>query len=373
MKITILSPSYPFRGGIANFTDLLFSELKKNHETIIYNFKRLYPGFLFPGKTQYETNENINNITSFEVVDSLNPLNWIALGNKIKNEKPDYLIIAFWLPFFAPCLGTIAKLVKKNNHTKITAICHNVIPHENRIGDIAFTKYLFNKCDKFVLLSSKVENDLQEIKHGAEFITLYHPVYSHFGKAVDKKEAKEFLKVNDEKVILFFGLIRKYKGLDILLKALQLLKDKLRVKLIIAGEFYENEEKYISLIDELGLKENVKLCNEFIPTAEVKYYFSASDAVVLPYRDATQSGIVQVANNFLKPVIATNVGALPEVVENNVTGYLVQKENPQELASAVLKFYSENKEEEFSKNINERLEKISWENFTKELINFIKE
>ncbi|OGU35919.1 MAG: hypothetical protein A2068_14325 [Ignavibacteria bacterium GWB2_35_6b] len=371
MKITILSPSYPYRGGIANFTDLLFSELKKNHKIIIYNFKRLYPNFLFPGKTQYETNENINNITSFEVVDSINPLNWISIGNKIKNEKPDYLIIAFWLPFFAPCLGTISQIVKKNNFTKIITICHNVIPHEKRFGDIAFTKYLFNNCDKFVLLSSKVENDLQMIKPGAKFITLYHPVYSHFGDSVDKSDAKKFLNINDEKVILFFGLVRKYKGLDILLNALQLLKDKLKIKLIIAGEFYENEEKYITLIDELGLKENVKLYNEFIPTAEVKYYFSAADAVVLPYRDATQSGIVQVANNFLKPVIATNVGALPEVVENNATGYLVEKENPEKLAQAILKYYNENKEEEFSKNISERLEKISWKNFTNELINFI--
>lgn len=373
MKITILSPSYPYRGGIANFTDLLFSELKKNHDTVIYNFKRLYPNFLFPGKTQYETNENINNITSFEVVDSINPLSWFTTGNKIKNEKPDLLIISFWLPFFAPCFGTIAGIIKKNNHTQIAVVCHNVIPHEKRIGDIAFTKYLFEKIDKFVLLSSKVENELQIIKPGAEFITLYHPVYSHFGKAVDKKEAKDFLKIDDKNVILFFGLIRKYKGLDVLLKALPLLKDKLKIKLIIAGEFYENEEKYISLIDELGLKENVKLCSEFIPTAEVKYYFSAADVVVLPYRDATQSGIVQVANNFLKPVIATNAGALPEVVENNVTGYLVEIENPEKLADAVLKYYNENKEEEFSKNIHERLEKISWQNFTEELINFINE
>ena len=181
MKITILSPSYPFRGGIANFTDLLYSELKKNNETIIYNFKRLYPNIFFPGKTQYETNENINGITSNEIVDSINPINWINVGNTIKKEKSDYLIIPFWLPFFGPCLGTISRIVKKNKFTKIVIVCHNIIPHEKRIGDSIFTKYLFNNSDKFVLLSSKVENDLQKVKPGADFITLYHPVYSHFG------------------------------------------------------------------------------------------------------------------------------------------------------------------------------------------------
>lgn len=372
MKIIILSPSYPFRGGIANFTDLLYSELKKNHEVDIYNFKRLYPDILFPGKTQYETNNNINNVSSFEIVDSINPVNWIKIGYKIRNEKPDYLIIPFWLPFFGPCLGTISRIVNTNRFTKIITVCHNIVPHEKRMGDIAFTKYFFNASSKFVLLSSKVETDLNKIKPKAEFITLYHPVYSHFGNSVDKLQAREYLKIKSKNVILFFGFIRKYKGLDILLKAMFLLKEKINVELIIAGEFYENEEKYISLINELGLSENIKLFKDFIPTEEVKYYFSASDAVVLPYRDATQSGIVQVANNFLKPVIATNVGALPEVIENNITGLLVEKENPDELAEAVIKYFTENKEAEFSINISEKINKISWTNFVDELLSFVK-
>lgn len=372
MKITILSPSYPFRGGIANFTDLLYSELNKNHETVIYNFKRLYPEILFPGKTQYETGDNINNIVSRELVDSINPINWKITGSKIKKERPDYLIIAFWLPFFGPCLGTIAGIVKKNKHTKIITVCHNIIPHEKRIGDRGLTKYLFNKTDKFVLLSSKVEQDLNTVKPGADFITLYHPVYSHFGKAVGKAEARKSLGIKDEMTILFFGFIRKYKGLDILLKSVSLLKEKINLRLIVAGEFYESEDRYISLINELGINDIVTLYKDFIPTNEVKYYFSASDVVVLPYRDATQSGIVQVANNFLKPVIATNVGALPEVIENNKTGVLVEKENPEKLAEAVLNYFNDSKEEEYSNNIAEHLKRISWEKFAEELETFMK-
>ena len=236
MKITILSPVYPFRGGIANFTNILASELLKNNDIQIITFKRQYPELLFPGKTQYEISQNKLNIKSSQLVDSINPLNWFNVGRKVKSDKPDILIFSFWMPFFAPAFGTIAKIVKKNNHTKILSICHNVIPHETKPGDLSFTKYFFSKVDYFVLLSQKVKSDLLKIKPAAKFKVLFHPVYSSFGEPVNKKAAKEHLNLNYPKIILFFGLVREYKGLDILLKAMNLIKQNPDVKLVIAGE-----------------------------------------------------------------------------------------------------------------------------------------
>ena len=287
------------------------------------------------------------------------------IGNMIKKIAPDILIMKYWLPFFGPCLGTIAKIAKSNKKTKVTAICHKILPHEKRPGDEVFTNYFFKYVDSFILLSQNVVNDLLRFVADPNYKVLPHPVYSKFGDRVEKNAAKEYLKINDEKVILFFGLIRDYKGLDTLLEAMAILKNKLNVKLIIAGEFYSNEEKYKNLISKLDISNLVYLYNNFIPETEVKYFFSASDAVILPYRDATQSGIVQVAMNFKKPAIAANVGGLGEVIQDCKTGFVVPKEDPEQLASAILKFYSENKEQEFVSNIEYETGKYSWENFVK--------
>ncbi len=364
MKIIILSAAYPFRGGIAHFTGLLYKELVKEHQVEVVTFKRQYPSFLFPGSTQKEPdNDDVQKIPAEELVDSINPLNWLITGIKIKNRKPDLLIINFWLPFFGPSFGTIARIVKGNNGTRIITVCHNIIPHEPKIGDRIFTRFLFNAVDNFILLAKKLEEDLKILKIDARFKTLYHPVYSVFGGGTSKYEAREFLKVKGERVILFFGFIREYKGLDTLLEAFALVKDKLNLKLIVAGEFYSNRDKYIELIDRLNLKGDLYLFDSFIPSSEVKYYFSAADVVVLPYKNATQSGIVQIANNFNKPVIATDVGGLGEVVFDNKTGFLVAKDNPVKLADAVQKFYDENKEPGFVENIKAEAKKFSWENF----------
>ena len=278
------------------------------------------------------------------------------------------------MPFFAPCFGTISRLVRRNNISKVLIICDNVIPHEKKPGDIILTKYFFNVVDYFVLLSEKVRNDLLTLKPGSRNSYLPHPVYSNFGQAVKKNDAKKYLNITDAKVILFFGFIRDYKGLDILLNALALLKSHFKIKLLIAGEYYSNEDKYLKIIENLGIKEDILFFTDFIPTSEVKYYFSASDCVILPYRDATQSGIVQIATNFSKPVIAANVGGLSEVIENGKTGYIVEKENPEALAGAIMKFYIENKEKEFEENIALEVKKYSWESFVKgiyELVNKI--
>lgn len=373
MKIIILSTAYPLRGGIAHFVGLLYKELAKTNEVKVITFKRQYPSILFPGKSQVESGDTVEQIPTEILVDSINPFNWLAVGLKIRKEKPDLLIFKFWMPFFAPCFGTISRLAKKNNITKVLTICDNVIPHEKKPGDITLTKFFFRVVDYFVLLSEKVRTDLLILKPGARNKFLPHPVYSNFGKAENKVDAKKHLGISGDKIVLFFGFIRDYKGLDVLLNAISLLKNNLNVKLIIAGEFYSNEDKYLKIIDDLGIKENLLMFTDFIPTSEVKYYFSAADCVILPYRDATQSGIVQIATNFSKPVIAANVGGLGEVIENGKTGFIVEKENPEALAGAIKKFYLENREEEFVKNITVEVKKYSWGNFTNGIFDLVKQ
>ena len=372
MKITILSTAYPLRGGISHFNGLLYKELKKNHIVNVITFKRQYPSIFFPGKSQFESSDTVEEIPTEILVDSVNPINWIKIGLKIKKDKPDILIYKYWMPFFAPCFGTISRIVKSNNKTKVLVICDNVLPHEKEPGDIALTKYFFKAADYFILLSENVKNDLIRLFPKAKNRVLPHPIYSNFGLPVDKEEAKSFLKIKCHKVMLFFGFIRDYKGLDVLLKAMSILKDKLNLKLLIAGEFYSNKEKYLFLIKELGLEKNILLFTDFIPTTDVKYYFSASDCVILPYRDATQSGIVQIAMNFQKPVIAANVGGLAEVIKDGVSGFIVEKENPDALAGAILKFYLEKKEELFISGIFNEVNKYSWEKFIDGIFDLIK-
>ena len=371
MKITILSTIYPLKGGIAHFNGLLYKELIKQNEVKAITFSRQYPSLFFPGKSQLEEENVSEKIPSEIIVDSINPINWIKIGKRIKKDSPDLLVFKYWMPFFAPCFGTISKTAKKNKKTRVLVICDNVIPHERKPGDIAMTKYFFRFVDYFVLLSEKVKTDLLTLKPDAKSKVIPHPVYSNFGEGVSKEEARKKLNLTDDKLILFFGFIRDYKGLDVLLEAMAIVKNKLDVKLMVAGEFYSNKEKYLNLVDKLELKSSVHLSTDFIPTSEVKYYFSASDVVILPYKDATQSGIVQIAMNFKKPIIAANVGGLGEVVHNNKTGFIVDAKNPSQLAEAILRFYNENKEEEFIKNTEKELEKYSWEKFVEGIMELI--
>lgn len=371
MKITILSTAYPLRGGIAHFVGLLYKELKKNNEVNVITFKRQYPSILFPGKSQLESNDNTERIDSDVIVDSINPFNWKRVGKKIKTEKPDLLIYKYWMPFFAPCFGWISRLAKRNNHTKVLVICDNVIPHERKPFDKLLTKFFFNAVDYFIVLSESVKQDLLELYPASKYKLLPHPVYSNFGNPVDKEEAKHKLGIDAKKLILFFGFIRDYKGLDVLLKSMPLIKDK-DIKLIVAGEFYSNKEKYFTLINELKINSQVFMFNEFIATDEVKYFFSAVDAVILPYKDATQSGIVQIAVNFARPVIATNVGGLAEVIEDGKTGYIIEKENPDKLAKAITKFYNAANEKVLAENMKSLKEKYSWQSFADGIFELIK-
>jgi glycosyltransferase involved in cell wall biosynthesis len=377
MKAVIVSTAYPMRGGIAQYTAILYKYLSFSHKVKVFSFKRQYPEFLFPGKTQFETSEPAYRIPDEDnkiAVDSINPFNWFFTALKIRKEKPDLLIYKYWIPFFAPCFFTIAFFVKMFTNTKVLFICDNVLPHEKRFGDVFLTKLAFSTADYFLVQSKTVEKDLNLLnKKNKPYVYTPHPLYNIFGEKVDKNEAREFIKkeygrdITKDKVILFFGYIRKYKGLLNLLDSMPDVLKKENVKLLIAGEFYDDEKPYRNKIDELKLQENVLLISDFLPDDRVKYFFSAADCVVLPYLNATQSGIVQICYYYDKPVIATNVGGIGEVVIDGKTGLLVEPDNNKMLAEAILKFFESGLESEFSSNIEKEKLKYTWEEYVKQL------
>jgi D-inositol-3-phosphate glycosyltransferase len=366
MKILILGPAFPLRGGIAHLNESLCRAfIKEGDSAEIVSFSLQYPSFLFPGKTQKEEGNPPTDITIHTRINSINPLNWLSIASFIKKQKPDLVIIRYWLPFMAPCLGTIARLIKLPR-TKIVAICDNVIPHEKRPGDKQLTQYFVNSCDAFVVMSKSVEDDLRKFDTVKPSTFIPHPVYDIFGKAISKEEAQKKLNLNSaDKHILFFGFIRKYKGLDLLLNALANIKLKaLNIKLIIAGEFYDNKDEYLQLIKENRLENNVIIRSDFIPSEEVKYYFCAADMIVQPYHTATQSGVTQIAYHFARPMLVTNVGGLAEMVTHNRVGY-VTNTNTESIAASLNDFYQNNREKEFSENAAIDSSKFSWENMVK--------
>lgn len=363
MKVVILGSAHPLRGGLAAYNERLAREFKQEKDEVsIETFSPQYPEFLFPGTTQYSSLPKPTDLTIHVSVNSVNPFNWIKVGLKIKKQKPDVLVAKFWLPFMAPCLGTICRIVKRNKHTKIVSILDNIIPHEKRIGDTFFTQYFVNSVDAFIAMSDSVYNDLSVFDKEKPRLLNPHPLFDNYGEAISKQEAIKQLNLDAaKKYILFFGLIRDYKGLDILLKAMA--TDALRnsdIQLIVAGEYYSNKEEYEKLIQDLNLKDKVELHTRFIPDDEVVKYFCAVDMVVQPYKHATQSGVTQICYHFNKPMLVTNVGGLPEIVPNNKVGFVVEP-NEQEVANAILKFYNENKETEFMQNILEEKKKYSWQ------------
>lgn len=382
MKIIIAGTAFPMRGGIAQYNSLMYKYFSEDDDVKVYSFKRQYPEFLFPGKTQFEQGEpavKIPDEKNVICIDSINPLNWLSAGKKIAAENPDLLIFKYWIPYFGPCFAVISYIVKKfsKKYTKVLYICDNVIPHEKRIGDKFFTKLAFSQGDYFVVMSKTVEEDLKLFNKGKPYKLIPHPVYNIFGDKVEKSEAKDFIlkeygiDLQNEKVILFFGYIRKYKGLNYLIDAMPEILKKVKLKLLVVGEYYGDEEKYREQIRSLGLEDDIKVVSDFVPDLNVKYFFSASDVVVLPYSDATQSGIIQIAYHYDKPVIATDVGGLAEVVRNNETGLIIEPKSPSAIAKAVIDFYEKGLEEKFTINAKEEKKKYTWEKFVdsvKELI-----
>jgi glycosyltransferase involved in cell wall biosynthesis len=371
-KIAIVGSAYPLRGGgIATFNERLAKAFIDNGDEVkIYTFSLQYPSFLFPGKTQYSDEAPPEGIDIKVMVNSINPFNWIKSGRYIKNQAPDLVILRYWLPFMGPCLGTIAKIIRKNKKTKVIAIADNVIPHESKPGDKLFSNYFIKNVDAFLTMSKSVLNDLNQFDKQKPRIYSPHPLYDNFGDIIPKTEAKKALNLNpNTNYILFFGFIRDYKGLDILLEAFA--EKQLRshpLKLIIAGEFYAKPDKYLELIKKHQLDDYIELRTAFIPNTDVHKYFCASDVVVQPYKTATQSGITQVAYHFNKPMITTNVGGLSELIPHNRVGYVVNTDK-NEISKAIMEFYKQNKEEEFSKNAAIEKKKYSWEVFVDSILN----
>ena len=374
-KIIIIGPAFPFRGGIANFNNALAKAYYDNGDDVtLYSFKLQYPSFLFPGTTQFESGEAPKELKIKTLINSVNPFNWFSVASKINKEKPDVVIIRYWLPFMAPCLGTIARFL--NNNIKILAITDNIIPHEKRIGDTLLTRYFVKSCDAFLTLSASVLDDLSKFTNSTYKKFIPHPIYDIFGEKIEKQIALKNLGLNSkDKHLLFFGFIRKYKGLDLMLKAMGDTRVKeLSIKLIIAGEFYDDKKEYLDLIAELNISKNIIMKSDFIPSDEVKNYFCASDMITQTYRTATQSGVTQIAYSFDRPMLVTNVGGLAEIVPNNKVGY-VTSQKPNDIADAIIDFYDYNKEEEFTLNTIQEKKRFSWESFVcgvDELINSVK-
>lgn len=377
-RIIIIGPAHPLRGGLATFNQRLATEfIRSSYDCSIYSFSLQYPSFLFPGKTQYSNEPAPKGIKIFSVINSVNPLNWIRIGNRLRKEKPDIIVVRYWLPFMGPALGTILRRVRKNlvrqaHHTKIICIADNIIPHEKRFGDKSFTKYFLKCCDAFITMSEKVTADLRTFQKEKPARLVQHPLYDSFGEIISKEEAREKLKINNEElIILFFGFIRKYKGLDLLLQAMadERIK-KSGIKLLIAGEFYEDRKPYFDLIEKLRIKDQLILRTDFIPESEVKYYFCAADAVVQPYRNATQSGVTPLAYHFEKPMIITNVGGLPALVPDGKAG-IVAEADSQSIANAILKFYSMDPNS-FIPYLQEEKKKLSWSNLVNTILELSK-
>ncbi|WP_293884274.1 MULTISPECIES: glycosyltransferase [unclassified Sphingobacterium] len=371
MRIVILGSAYPLRGGgIASFNERLASHFQQlGHEVDIYSFSLQYPNFLFPGKSQYSDEPAPEGLHIKTKVNSINPFNWISVGKELRNAKYDLLIVRFWMPFFGPCLGTIQRQVRKNRHTKIVCIADNIIPHEQRPGDKLLIRYFLKSVDACLTMSKSVLLDLKLLSPKMPAVYTPHPLYDNYGTHQSKKEARRLLNIDQEgKVILFFGFIRQYKGLDILLQALNDTRlRKMGVKLLLAGEFYDDPALYLDLIKKYKLEEFIFMHTDFIPNQEVGRYFSAADCVVLPYRSATQSGITQVAYHFDLPMIVSNVGGLPELVRDSYVGYVVEPK-AEEIAERIFSFYHYNKEEQFRTNIIDEKRKYSWETFGNELL-----
>jgi glycosyltransferase involved in cell wall biosynthesis len=369
MKVIIIGPAHPLRGGgMATFNERLARQFQQQgFETIIYTFSLQYPSFLFPGTTQYSAEPAPADLNIKICINSVNPLNWIKVGNRIKRENADLVIVRYWLPLMGPALGTILRKVKKNNHSTIVCIADNIIPHEKRFGDKPFTKYFLKPIDAFITMSENVMVDLRSFETNKPAKLVKHPLYDNFGEKISKEEARKKLGIaNEERIILFFGFIRKYKGLDMLLDAMEHLQahnalhpDFKMPKLLVAGEFYGDRKPYDEQIEKLGIKNDLILHTTFIGDSDVKYYLCAADVVVQPYRNATQSGVTPLAYHFEIPMIVTNVGGLPSLVPDGKAG-LVAHPTALDISQKIYKYFSMG-EGHFLPYLKEEKKKLSWE------------
>lgn len=358
---------------MATFNERLAKAFQDNgHKVVIYTFSLQYPGFLFPGTTQLSKEAPPEGLDIRVEINSINPLNWIKVGRRIRKERPDIIVVRYWLPFMGPCLGTILRLARKNKHSKVVCIADNVIPHEKRPADMAFTRYFIKPVDRFITMSEKVMTDLRLFSASKPARLIPHPLYDNFGEKISKSVAREHLNIGlDEPIILFFGFIRKYKGLDILLDAMRLIRENApgisQPKLLIAGEFYEDGKMYEDQISRLGIADSLILKTTFIPNSEVRYYFCAADLVVQPYRNATQSGVTPLAYHFEIPMLVTNVGGLPALVPDGKAG-LVAEPTAVSLAEKIITFFKKG-ESGFMPYLLQEKKKYSWDKLVEGILN----
>ena len=373
MKITFVGTIHPYRGGISVFNERLSKQLvQENHDVEFKTFTLQYPSFLFPGTTQFSTAPPPDNLNITRCINSINPITWINTGNNISRSKPDILVFCYWMSFMAPCFTTIAKRVSKNNHTKIISLLHNFKPHEPSILDKIFPKYFVNQVEGFLSLSKSVLEDVSDVdRKNKPKVYSPHPIYDHYGDIIPKETAKKLINLDPKtNYLLFFGFIRHYKGLDLLFEAFALNKSKfqeLNIKLIVAGEFYEDKNKYLDIINKYKLEDSIVLRTDFIPDPEVASYFCAADLVVQPYRSATQSGVTQIAYHFEKPMLVTNVGGLAEIIPHNKVGYVVETE-PEDISKSILDFYINNRNLQMIENIKIEKKKFAWDKLSESLL-----
>lgn len=372
-KVVIIGSAWPLRGGgIATFNERLAKQfIDEGHEVIIYTFSLQYPSFLFPGKSQYATEPKPLHLTIKAVVNSVNPFNWVRIGNEIKRLAPDLVVVRYWIPFMGPCLGTIASIIRKNKTSKVVCIADNVVPHEKRPLDTLFTKYFVGQIDAFITLSEKVQKDLALFTQKPS-ATVVHPLYDNFGEPISKLEARQKLELDAfDPIILFFGFVRAYKGLDLLVRALGYLKKQGKIipTLVIAGEFYDNKEPYLQLIEEQDLINDVIVKSDFIADSDVRNYFCATDFVIQPYKHATQSGITPLCFHFNKPMLVTNVGALAAMVPNHIVGVVAEPDYVS-IAHGIEKLYALG-EPHFIPAIEIEKKKYNWNQLTQQIWDLI--
>lgn len=365
MKIIIVGPAHPYRGGLATFNECMAQQFQKDGAQVsVETFTLQYPSFLFPGKTQYTTDAAPNDLLIRRSVHSVNPFNWIKVGRRLRKENADLVLLRYWMPFMAPCMGTIGRMIRKNKKTKVVGLIDNMIPHEKRIGDNLLSRYFVNSMDAFVVLSDSVKEELRQFDQVKPCLVTPHPTYDHYGNLLSKAEAANLLGLDASmRYILFFGFIRDYKGLDVLMRAYADKRMEQRnIRLIVAGEFYNNADKYHALEKELGLEGKIHWFSDYIPNEEVTRFFSVADLVVQPYKTATQSGISQMAYHFEKPMVVTAVGGLPEIVPHGKVGYVVPVDD-KAVADAVVDFFDHHTAADFAACIKEEKKKYTWENF----------
>ncbi len=364
MKITILGPAHPYRGGLASIMQIMARTFGlRGHDVDIQTFTLQYPALLFPGKSQTVTTPAPEDLQIVRCINTVNPFNWLRIGLRIRRERPDFVLLKYWTPFMAPCFGTISKIARTNNHTRIICQIDNVEPHEHHITDKIFNRYFLGAVDGFVYMSEQVHGELKAYT-SAPALFSPHPLFENFGEGVSRDEACAHLGLDaTNNYVLFFGLVRDYKGLDLLLEAWAQLKQTKQYekrKLIVAGEFYTAKEPYLQIIEKYGLQQDVLLHDYFIPDDQVRYYFSAADFVVQPYKSATQSGVTQIAYQFCTPMVVTDVGGLAEIVPDGRVGYVAQP-TAESVATAIDRMYTPNVLATFRNNCIEERKRFSWE------------